>query len=74
MKLDPITPNEDISVTRFRQYLRIETVQLVQGWRKFLSQHCNEKKNSKKILKFHQNSKIFKKCNKIIKYMFTQHE
>jgi len=27
MKLDPITPNEDISVTRFRQYLRIETVQ-----------------------------------------------
>lgn len=27
MKLDEITPNEDISVTRFRQYLRIETVQ-----------------------------------------------
>ena len=27
MKLDPITPNEHISVTRFRQYLRIKTVQ-----------------------------------------------
>lgn len=45
MQLDPITPEEDISVTRFRQYLRIETVQPTPDYessKKFLQSYAEE--------------------------------